>query len=382
MSSHNYGPTLVFVSNPFGYGPTGTIIPVIKKFEEETEWPLVFLGSGICLEIIRSNTIEWKRLRIIEGNERDISFLSSFISGLENPYIISSLNRFIIQTANESKIPNALIDPLGWFWEKRPEGFDLADIYFYNNFGSRLDASNSMSYEIPLIVAGHATVERTNSIIFNIGGAKNPLVDGLQKNYLKLLIMLLNGLPKKIQKKVIVVGGGDAIEFLKKEGNADTCMSTFGSFNYFEFESQVSSSRIVITPAGMGVTFSSIFLHKPTIIYLSENLSQIKLSRIIQNKNITPYILKWEDYINSFNEDMHFEEHSILEIDSYASKVIHDKNLFEKLSKDFSSLVELAFKQMMEPDSSELKFNGESVVFEALTKNWHLATNLHSSFRK
>lgn len=381
MPSHNYEPTLVFVSNPFGYGPTGTIIPVIKKFEEETELPLVFLGSGICLEIIRSKIVRWKRLEIIEGNERDIGFLSSALSNIKNPHVISSLNRFVVQTANESKIPNALIDPLGWFWERRPEEFGLADIYFYNNFGSRLNVNNSIFHEIPLIVAGNPTDRQTGLIVFNIGGSRNPLIGGLQENYLKLLIMLLSRFPGNIQKKIIVAGGHDAIEFLKKESDANKCISSFRSFSYFEFEKLISTSTIVITPAGMGVTFSSIFLNKPTIIYLPENLSQLKLGRVLTGKNIVQYILKWGNYINSFDEDMRSEEYSISKIDSYASKVIHNKKSFDKLSRDFLDLVELVLKNGEKPNSSKLKFGGESSVFKVLTKNWHL-TNLHSSLGK
>ena len=372
MSNRKYRPTLVFVSNPFGYGPTGTLVPVIKEFEQKTELPLVFLGAGLCLEVIRNNPVEWKRLKIIEGNERDISFLSSSITELKNPHVISSLNRFVIQVANKNKIPNALIDSLGWFWEKRPEGFDLADIYFYNNFGSKLEVSNSLSYKIPLIITGHATSKQTDSIIFNIGGAKNPLVNGLQKNYLKLLILLIDRLPRIIQKKIIITGGRDAIKFLKKEDKTNECVCSFRSFSYFEFEEQISSSQMVITPAGMGVTLSSVFLQKPIIIYLPENLSQIKLGKVISDRVITPYVLEWGNYISTFNSDTISEGDSILEIDNYSLQVIRNRKIFEKLLKDFSSKVNQALKQKVKPDLLQLKFGGERLIFNTLQKIWNL----------
>jgi len=368
----NNKPTLIFVSNPFGYGPTGTLIPVIKEFEEKTQLPLVFVGSGLCLEIFSEDKYPWKRLEIITANEREFDTLASSFLKFNTPYVISSLNRFAIQAANTMKITKALMDPLGWFWKKRPEGYSLADIYFYNNFGYKIEANNPLSNEIPLIVTGRTTGLNNDSIVFHIGGAKNPFVNKLQTNYLKLLLILVGKLEKNIQKKIIIDGGKEAIDYLLKENNIYKYGCSFKSLSYYEFEEILSSSSQIITPAGMGVTFSSFYLQKPTIIYLPENLSQVELSKIIKYKNITPYILEWQNYLDIFDTEKCSEENSILEIDKYASTIINDDNLFAKLARDFTNLVDQVTEKKITPDISSLKFHGEQFIFEKLSNIWHL----------
>jgi len=368
----NHSQTIIFISNPFGYGPTGTLIPIIKEFEQNTNCETIFLGSKNCLEIINSNDNDWERLKIIKINERNINILKRFFKSSKKPlFVISSLNRFAIQASDQLGIKNAMIDPLGWFWSKIPKGFELSDIYFYNNFGKDNIKNGRICIEIPLIVTNSKHKTNKNLVIFNIGGSSNPLVKGLQKNYLKLLLYLITNIDKNIQSTIKVVGGGKAINFLKKNKDIG-CMCNFSSLSYFDFEKEIKKSSLVITPAGMGATFSSIHLSKPTIIFLAQNLSQIKLEEILTYRNINKLNMNWTNYfeLNSSNIS---EKESIKLIDELSFEALENKNILDKILIDLKDLIQKSNTIKIEKmNVAGIKFGGEKVVFNKLKAYWNL----------
>ncbi len=50
MRSELDKPVVIFISNRFGYGPTITLLHIIRKFISVANAELVFAGSGICKE--------------------------------------------------------------------------------------------------------------------------------------------------------------------------------------------------------------------------------------------------------------------------------------------------------------------------------------------
>src|SRR3989344_700236 len=109
---------ILLFSNPFGYGPTITLMHIIRELQKKVSADLYVIGKqdGLCKEIfIRSKFV--KGIRWVDLDERDYKAVHKYISQNKNAAVVSVLNRFSIQSAYELHVPNALVDFLSWFWE-------------------------------------------------------------------------------------------------------------------------------------------------------------------------------------------------------------------------------------------------------------------------
>ena len=149
-------------------------------------------------------------------------------------------------------------------------------------------------------------------------------------------------------------------------------MCNFSSLSYFDFEKEIKKSSLVITPAGMGATFSSIHLSKPTIIFLAQNLSQIKLEEILTYRNINKLNMNWSNYfeLNSSNIS---EKESIKLIDELSFEALENKNILDKILIDLKDLIQKSNTIKIEKmNVAGIKFGGEKVVFNKLKAYWNL----------
>ncbi|MCX6722318.1 MAG: hypothetical protein NTY04_04000, partial [Candidatus Staskawiczbacteria bacterium] len=212
MKQKTKKPVIIFISNRFGYGPTIALLNVAREFIKKIDADFVFAGSGICKEAF--NAVFEKKIVFVETDEHNYDEIKKFILRYKNRkvFLISCLNRLAIVVAKELKIPNALIDLLTWTWNKIPKGFESADHYFSNHFGTK----NKKPYmiEVPLIIGPVPYKKNVNKkyLLINIGGVQNHLVESLPENYLKLVSYFLNTLKVPSNLKVVVASGSQSVK--------------------------------------------------------------------------------------------------------------------------------------------------------------------------
>ena len=217
--------TIVIFSNPFGYGPTGNAIPVIKSLLDRSNgFEVVFAGSGLCMEVASGMSIRCVRL-----NERDETEIEGFLKTIRCPYVIGSQNRFCVRVAKRAGIPCAFIDTLAWFWKEIPADHLLADEIFWIKFPQiqrKIPSGKKNIHIVSSIVTTipSSGIKKYKQLIIHIGGAKYPLMEKLPYNYLNLISEGLNGLAtSSFFDRVLCAGGFEAIAYLKKGWQIKAC---------------------------------------------------------------------------------------------------------------------------------------------------------------
>lgn len=188
--------TIIVISNPFCFGPTGKAAEIIEALRRRVKHDrLVYVGSGLCNEIINSDGVTIKVL-----DERDENALAEFFKTVERPHIVSSQNRFAVRAAKCVGAPSAFLDGLAWFWREIPPEHLIADEIFWVNFPGMSEKSSAVGRPIHLIPA---MVPKPNiqhslrtALLIHLGGVWNPLTKGLPLSYLDMLSLFLNSTPK------------------------------------------------------------------------------------------------------------------------------------------------------------------------------------------
>ncbi|MFA4827363.1 MAG: hypothetical protein WC596_03915 [Candidatus Shapirobacteria bacterium] len=371
MINYQHPKTVIFFSNPFGYGPTGTLIPIAKKFNDSLKnVQLIFASSGLCNEILNQHQLD--KFNFYEINQRSIEEITLFLQRFTyHPLIISCLNRFAIQAAYNIDTSSALIDPLGWFWrQNRPAEYSLAKYYFYNGL-NKVKYPGKNHFDIPPITDDFKFVKKVNlnnSIVFHLGGTQNPLVSGIPEKYLDLLIRLINDTHFNPEQEIIIAGGKASTDYINR---FITKKITCGSFPFDEFILKIKQCHKIYTPAGMGVTFISIHLKKDLNIFLPHNLSQWALSKTAIVKASAHNIFSWEDYFPfDWKLSQMTEKESIAITSKLSSQVLQDSSLYNKLQKKFSNSISTPNNVINSVPAFRNK--GQNFVLRKLITEWHL----------
>jgi len=365
--------TILFFSNPFGYGPTTTLLHIAEKLSKKTKAKMIVAGDnkGLCKEVFNKNNhpyLSWHDL-----NERNLDEVKSFIASHDNPYVVSILNRFSIKAAQELGVKNALIDFLAWFWDKPSEEYSLADIYFYNSLGKKIEVKNRISYDVPIILGEipRRSHSKKKKIIINIGGSKNPLVKGIPKDYLNLLAKIINKL-KFGDADVYIGGGKEALTFLKSKLVKPENF-TIKSFPHEEFLKLHASCDCFITLSGTNATFMSFTLGIPTTFLLPQLLAHWKLSFLIQDQNVNEPLM-WEDYFNIDKKMYSLTEYDVVPYTEKLSReLIADSKKFELVTDQIQH--DLDFDKDVKKQTDYMKrigINGEDFVANVLSREWGL----------
>lgn len=370
MKTELQKPIIIFISNRFGYGPTITLLHVIRKFISKIEADFVFAGSGICKEAFDFNLKD--KVTFIEMDERDIAEIRKLFLKYKDRkvYVVSCLNRLAIQAAKELKIPNALVDFLTWMWNKIPEGYESTDHYFSNHF----DTNNKkpQMIEVPLIL-GPIPNRRSymkEYLLFNIGGTQNHLVPGIPKNYLSLLSNFLNSLQVPSDIRVVVAGGGEAIKYLKDTSTrSEFRIESLPSQEYISIQQR---SRKIVSLAGTNSTFMSFILGLPVVFLLPQLYAHWKLTLFLKERNYITSCQHWDDYmtvpahINSLTE-----KESIFLIEDLSAKALADKNIFSKMLEDLQEAINRENDVSgQEKFIHDIGVGGEDVIWDYLNNCW------------
>ncbi len=371
--------TIAIFSNPFGYGPTGNAIPILRSlFRKIKDIDIIFVGSNLCLEIISDTLV--KKVVLDERNQEEIE---KFLGTLDNPHVIGSQNRFCIKAAKKLQIPCAFLDVLAWFWEKIPPDHLLADEIFWINFPGIKNKippnQNNIHIVSGIISSLPRKKSKKNHAMMHIGGAKYPLSESLPYAYLDLIAKGLNALKKgKRFDAIIFTGGSQAINYLKhKVTNKKVRLASLVEEKFIQ---ELSQSSHMLTTAGVSSTFESFSLNIPTSFLLPLNLSQIALLDILFKNDCAPNYLIWDNYVKVNNNLRSMtEKDALAEINEYAKIVAGNKRLSNRFSRDFDDLTTLI------PESSKqvkliesIGNSGADEVVDILIKKWELPETIYS----
>lgn len=362
--------TIVAFSNPFGYGPTGTIIPILKELVGQTkDTRIIFAGSNMCMEIMTNVGVETAILD--ERSEEDIY---AYLKTVPNAYVIGSQNRFCIRAAKRLGIPCAFVDILAWFWNGIPSDHLLADEIFWIKFpGIESKLSQKKVHLVSSIITTASSFRKEKKLLIHIGGAKYPLMNHLPEHYLNLMAKALNEfLFDGYFNKVLFIGGLEAITYIRpRVFNRNISLATLSKEDFMR---ESVSASYMFTTAGVSSTLESFSMDIPTSFLPPLNLSHLALTDLLKELKACPQELEWNNYVYVKKELRQLtEKDALVEIDSYAKLIDEDKNLSKTFVEDFSKMAKSI------PDNSKqqdlIKYMGHSggrEVADILIEKWKL----------
>lgn len=367
---------IVITSNPFGYGPTGQAIVLIKellKNKNINPSNIHFIGSDLCREIIEKELV-CSKITICDLNERNVLEIKNYLQNFESDTVcIGFQNRFIIEVANKLKIKNIFIDGLGWFWKKIPISHLSASNVYWTNFPNLLHKEKNIPNNVSVIGLIQEsctwTPDKENPFyLVSLGGCINPLVSGLQENYLILAMKVFNKISsiKKINIKVVL--GNTARIYLEKNNLVSKNISVH-SYEHSEMMKVFSKCQHHFSIGGQSSTMEALQSKIPTTFYLPSNLSQIAFQKIFQQFIPGEFYCNWQNYTENtdiFNENN--EEYIINVINEISSEIAYNEIIINKIANNCIQNIDNPAKEELFKLVSELKFNGAEQIISEIIK--------------
>lgn len=326
---------IVFIANPFGFGPAGTAIILIEELRKKWSGKITFIASQKCLDILPKTLGE--TIDILEIDERNPVELTETLSHLTSSLAVIVLNKTAIKTAHNLGIKAFFIDPLSWMWQEIPGEYLSANTYYYYDiFGvqKRLQGISN-AHPISPILGELPKWEPVNgTFLVHIGGFSNPFVDD-NTRYLRLLNELLEHIDNTY--KVAVVGGKSGINFLK-----EVCSKLSIDFLVLDrksFLERITHTERFITTSGLTAVFESFMIGTPVSFLPPTNLSQWKQLKLFLSLNAAPLEMQWERYFPTPEKLKETPENEALREFSRLSEVaLQNQNVMDKMRSDFANL--------------------------------------------
>jgi hypothetical protein len=224
---------------------------------------IFYLGSSLCLEIISGEF--GQNVKIVEIDERSVLEIERFANTLVGDILFVGVqNRFLPEVAKKLRMYSIFVDLLGWFWDSVPESHLVANKIYWTNFFNLLNNKKSIPDKVNVVGLMHDyipvnTDTKNPFVLVSIGGAKNPLVNSLQTNYLRLTRLIFSRLSIFLNVKILIVSSFDAIEFMKKDSDEESVKSNleFGTFSHKQMLRKMSECNFHYSIGGQGATMES-----------------------------------------------------------------------------------------------------------------------------
>lgn len=360
---------LIFFSNPFGYGPTAKAIAVLNECKKLSNIQIHYVASSSCLEIFDDPDID-----VIHADQRNYDKICEILSKFENPYIISSLNKFSIKAAQNFHYHNCFIDSLTWMWNPIPKEYLDSEIYFALNFPGVDNniVGHKNIIKVPYIIDKSypdrlGTEMPKLDLLINIGGCENPLTQTLPISFLNILAVFLN----TIERKTVVAGGTSAINYLKNRVKKSVICTTLSRS---EMNKMLKYSSLFMTTPGLNATLEAFYYNIPTVFLMPTNLSQWKNLNTFMKYDCANYSVRWEDIINKDLELNNMtEKNAIIYLDQIAKLSDEEMQIKNKAVSMLNSLLnsspkirsQSTFIQMLGTDGAEK-------ITQILKQKWDL----------
>lgn len=357
---------VIFFSNPFGFGPTcevAILMNVGKSMWKNT--CIHYVASSECTEILSSPGID-----IISANQRDPEKIREILSSFDNPYVVSSLNRFAVRIAHEQRYPNCFVDNLTWMWNEIPKEYLLTDIYFALNFpGIDLKIKNQQNVvKIPYIIDSFIAKDYVdNECLVNIGGGMNPLTKKIPTAFLEIVAKAICDLNNK---DVVLCGGQESMHYVQKYLPNNKCLTLKKDI----FLASLLRTKHFITTPGLNATLEAFYYGIPVSFLMPTNLSHWNILNVLNKQGVVTQKTTWEDILGKPLDLKNTPEKiAIPFLEDIANGILQDKKLLDKA-------VQMVYNLFQEPKSSEkqkqfittLGTNGAEVVSKTLMEQWGL----------
>lgn len=332
---------IVITSNPFGFGPTGKAVEIIKLILSDRTFKgynIYFLGSGICLEILESDFVS-KGLKVIKIDERSKNELERFLRNLKGQTLcIGFQNRFIPIVAKKLKIECYFVDGLAWFWKKTPDSHFTANKVYWTNFLNIYFGDKKVPQNVKLIGTLHSTIKRKYKygdrkfLLVSLGGAKNPLRGGLQKNYLKLVVNVFDKICKDLLMKIEITSGADATKFMSNYNLHKTKNKNliFKNYPHNKMMQRFSVAYHHFSVGGQTSSMEALSSKTPTSFFLPSNFAQVEFQEYLKKYINTDLYYGWDFFIRLDNKKKLDEKSYIKIIDKLSERLFNNEDFVKK----------------------------------------------------
>jgi len=329
---------VIFISNPFGFGPTGKTVALIEELYKAWPGQIVYAASPMCLETLPEYIKD--KIQIENINERNEESLRSVYKKYDNPQIVCTLNRLAIKTAKSMGLKAVFVDSLAWMWKEIPPEYLMADTYYcFNLFGlkNRIPKKDNIKVISPVfgILPTIQTAKRP-FVLFHIGGFKNPFQDKMSFSYLNLLVDSFCSFEN--DTKIIVTGGKDAVTYMDSQitkKNFRFC--TLGRNDFLEYLSKTSH---FVTTSGLTATLEAFALHAPTSFIPPTNLSQLNILKLMSDRGCADSKMEWSSITGSeMNMDGLSEIEAVPLFNQVAKDTFKNKTSHNRFIADLNSLM-------------------------------------------
>lgn len=358
--------TVIFISNPFGFGPTGKTVALMEELRSKWKGRIVYGASPMCQETIPEHL---RKDIIVEPiNERAADSLKKIFNKYPQPFVVCTLNKLAINTAKNLGLPAFFIDSLGWLWKEIPAEYLLADTYYcFNIFGMKNKVPPRENIKLIAPIFGTLPTYRTSKepyLLVHIGGFKNPFEDKMSFAYLDLILESLHR--NKSAKEIIVTGGSEAIWFMKTSCHKkDIHFLTLSRNNFLKY---LNSASRFVTTSGLTATLEAFALRTPTVFLPPTNLSQWKILKLLASQGCAESKFEWDDLLgHPTNFDNLTEQEAVPEFHSLAQQVYNNPALRSTFVKKFNEITSSTVSR-----SGQTNFilqsgtNGSTIIVEDL----------------
>ncbi len=360
--------SIVLVSNPFGYGPSGKLASVVSELQRSgvgKKHLLVFVGSKFSWDIISRKGIDW-----IEVDERSAPQLKNVFRKLENPVVFSSQNRFAIEAAKDLGVPCAFLDGLAWFWEQIPAQHLAANIIFwlsYPGFSKPKISGADIRFVSSIVDEKAKVVKNRLYTLVHVGGCLNPLVPGLPEYWLKIIAETLREIKGR---KIIVCGSKEALKFLRAQGVFSQNIK-FLNLNHNKFYNLLSKASRLVTIGGQTASIEAMSLGVPVSFLPSWNFSQHALVENLRKEFAAPLRFDWDDL--GLRSEYGTEKDAIKKYRILANKVYKDTWYLAETKEAIKRLITIPADFSGQTSFiSKMGTGGAKQLSDHLVKKWHL----------
>lgn len=356
--------TVIFISNPFGFGPAGKTIILIQELRRKWNGRIVYIASQKCLDILPRELRD--SIDVIEADERNPDDLSNILVEFVSAMVVVVLNRSAVHTARSLGMKTFFVDSLSWMWDEIPSEYLSANIYYYYNiFGtpeqlSDLENARSVS---PILGALPSRQIGPRNILIHIGGFSNPFAKD-NEGYLCLLADLINKIDSNYN--VTVAGGKSSIDFLAKISRDKN--TEFVVVGRDAFLKKLAQSERFITTSGSTAVFEAFAIGTPTVFLPPTNLSQWKQLRLLSMRNAAPLQMAWEKYTDVPNNLDLLSEKEALNVFARLPETILNTPTVNKMHTDFLTLISVSADFSDQNALISKTLDGASVIISDILK--------------
>lgn len=283
---------IVFLADAFGYGPITTLCLIAEQIKKNVNNKLVFVGPKMCVEYATKLQIFDE---FIDGEYTEEN-IEKNISIFKNAYKIIAVETtdILIYLINKYQLHNLyLVDNLFWMWDTlEPELKKLKKYYISNVINCKKNKERiAQDFDNIVEVGGLRQYDKfrcvkSNNLLISLGGVESYMINDsiVFDYYLNSIKIILNNKMIKKFDKIIIAGGTDIINYLKKNiSKKNVQLSTFDNKEYLDV---LYNSSYVIASPGLGNFNEIVSTDIKCLFLLPINYSQYLQKKFFLSLNI------------------------------------------------------------------------------------------------